>query len=108
MNQRKNAAILLLLAGTVTACTWVEPDAMGAQVALVNASVADSCTRLGTTTATTREEVGILDRSDKKVAAEVLALARNSAAEMGGNTIVEDGKLEEGAQRFIVYRCEGM
>jgi hypothetical protein len=46
-----------------------------------------------------------VDRGSEKVQDELITLARNEAGTLGGNTIVPDGTIEEGRQRFVVYRC---
>ena len=65
--------------------------------------VAD-CKLLGTTTEKTNDRWASA-RNDKKVATEVLTLARNEAARMGGNTLVEKTELVMGRQTFTVYSC---
>ncbi|MCB1692273.1 MAG: DUF4156 domain-containing protein [Pseudomonadales bacterium] len=87
------------------ACTWVPLEDEAVAVALRTESEVTDCKRLGTTDATTREKLGVVERSEQKVATELLTLAKNSAASMGGDTIVEQGPMEHGEQTFVVYRC---
>ena len=96
-----------VLGALLSGCTWVQVNEGGEGVTVVS-SVPTTCRRLGTTTAVTRAEVAKIDRRDSKVAAELQALARNSAATMGGDTILADGPVSEaGEQTFVVYRCAG-
>lgn len=97
---------LSLLANT-TACTWVEVSDEGSKVALISESLATTanCQRVGRTVSTSREKIGILERRDAKVASELLALAKDSAVEMGGNALVEEGAMKDGKQAFAVYKC---
>ena len=67
------------------------------------ADVAD-CTLLGTTTEKTKDRWAPT-RSDKKVAIELLTLARNEAIQMDGNTVVETTELVMGRQTFAIYSC---
>lgn len=100
------SSFVLLLAGAPVGCTWVKlaPGAEGVRVAEPSATAA--CERVGTTKARTKSSVGIFPRSDEKVATELETLARNDAPELGGNTVVAEGPVdEEGVQRFGVYAC---
>lgn len=95
------SAILL----SVSACSWVKVQPGAEAVSLrTGAEVAD-CKYLGTATGKTKARVGIIARSEKKVASEVFNLARNEAASIGGNTLVEKTALQDGRQTFDVYRC---
>jgi hypothetical protein len=49
--------------------------------------------------------VGILARGDSKVRGELITLARNEAATMGGDSIVAESPAVQGRQTFGVYRC---
>ena len=40
-----------------------------------------------------------------KVAGELATLARNSAAQLGGDTVVATSEITDGSQTFAVYRC---
>lgn len=88
-----------------SACTWVEPTKEGSEVALVKASELASCEKVGTTTASVKHKVGIYTRSEEKVTEELTTLARNKAAEMGGDSILARGEASEGSMSFDVYNC---
>lgn len=103
---RVNRATSLAALCLLSACTWVKPIAGAGDIALIKPEAAEACRRIGATRVTTASEVGILDRSDAKMADEMLTLARNEAVRMGGNAIVEGEMLGDGAQRFIIYRCD--
>ncbi len=87
------------------ACTWVKLTALGEDVTLVQGETVQSCEKLGTTTSYIKHTIGPMDRSEDKVTNELVTLAKNQAAEMGGNTIVADGPLKEGTMSFKVYWC---
>ena len=101
---RRFKVIPLLLA--LTSCTWVKLDEGADGVALISTSAAATCEKIGTTVSQSKAAIGIIERNDEKVASEVLALARNSALDMGGDSIAESGDLKEGKQAFSVYRCQ--
>lgn len=91
--------------GLVSGCTWVKLTNEGEKVYVVQASELTGCTRIGTTQATGKERIGILERNQEVVAEELEALARNSAARMGGDTIVADGPVTDGHRTYVVYDC---
>ena len=97
--------VCLLGSLAMASCTWVEPSEQGKSVTLVKAAHVSNCSPLGTATASTKDTVGFLDRSEEKVAGELVDLARNKAASMGGDTIVAEGPAEGGSQTFRVYKC---
>jgi hypothetical protein len=99
---------IVLLLGTLTlaSCTWVEPSEQGKSVILVKPAHVTNCQPLGTVTSSTKDSVGFVDRSEEKVAGELVDLARNKAASMGGDTIVVEGPAEGGSQTFRVYKCD--
>jgi uncharacterized protein DUF4156 len=94
-----------LLAG---ACSWVELTPAGQNVHVGTMAEAMHCEKLGATHAKTSTKVGLFSRSAKKVDEEIEFLARNEAAEMGGNTIVAQGPTSsEGRRSYDVFRCHG-
>jgi len=99
------ASALLLF--SFVGCTWVDLTEEGETVTVVS-TVPTSCKRLGSTLSTTLADVASIDRSDKKVTAELATLARNSAARMGGDTVSAESEIsKQGEQSYGVYRCGG-
>ena len=47
----------------------------------------------------------VFERPASAVAEELETVARNSAANMGGDTIVPLTVIEDGKQTFVVYKC---
>lgn len=90
---------------TLQACTWVKLTEQGETVTVVS-KVPDSCERLGSTSSQTKADIASIGRNDKKIGTELQTLARNSAARMGGDTVVAETEISEtGEQAFGVYRC---
>ncbi|MFT5084183.1 MAG: hypothetical protein ACI9Y1_002236 [Lentisphaeria bacterium] len=87
-------------------CQWVKPTEKALHVSLVKPAHVSTCTRLGSTTSNVKDSVGIINRREKLVAEELMALAKNEAAEMGGDTIVAVNAINEGRQTFDVYSCQ--
>ena len=103
MRQMQWALVISLAA--LTACTWVETTESGQKVRLATQDQVAKCKKLGKSTVSVLDKVGFISRSEEKVAEELLALAKNAAAEMEGDTIVEAGGITNGEQVFDVYRC---
>ena len=99
-------AILLLGAVLSSGCTWVDPIAGASAVTLVKASHVTNCKQLGTTTSQVKDKVGFVNRNDDTVMEELLTLAKNSAVELGGDTLVAEGGPSEGTQKFKIYKCQ--
>ncbi len=97
--------ILIAAVSTVTACTWVKPTDQGSEVALVKPAHIYDCTKIGSTTSQVKQKVGIIERKEQKVTDELITLAKNEAARVGGDTILAKGAVQDGEQTFDIYRC---
>ena len=86
-------------------CTWVEPTKEGLDVTLVKPYNVETCIKLGETTASVKHQIGPVTRSEEKVVEELVTLARNKAAEMGGDSIVTIAPVKDGVMSFEVYKC---
>lgn len=95
-------AVILLAAG---GCTWIKLTDAGAGVRQGTQSAVEDCQLVGNVTSTTQDRV-LLRRGQAKVAEELIVLARNEAATLGGDVIVPAGPMRDGRQDFSVYRCE--
>ena len=109
MCKSKNINLAASLATTTlliaSGCTWVKPIEDASSVYLVGAANTQGCDRLGTTTSSVKDQIGWLNRSDERVASELLTLAQNSAVAMGGNTLVATAEPMGGSQHFVIYSC---
>ena len=102
-----NRTVLLLTLTFVglSGCTWVKLSEEGERVVVAN-SVDAACEKVGSTRSIGRSEVARIDRNEEKVALELETLARNHAADMGGNTIVAtEAVTDDGKRSYDVYRC---
>ncbi|MBR9913149.1 MAG: DUF4156 domain-containing protein [Gammaproteobacteria bacterium] len=95
----------LLVTAMITGCSWVKVAPEARDIPLKTMAEVGQCKYLGTATGKTKAKVTVISRNDKKVAKEVLDLARNEALSMSGNTLVAKGDLVDGRQTFAVYRC---
>jgi len=109
LNKPLKLSILLITVFLVTlildACSWVKLTPEGEKVRVLSASEVSSCKKLGKTTTTLKDKVAGMSRKQSKVEKEMQFLARNSAADMGGDTVVPVTEIEAGRQTFEVYKC---
>jgi hypothetical protein len=93
------------LALATSACTFVKPDAQSADVSLAQQSDVAACKKIGNTAVTVPYKLGFIPRSSDSVTTDLLTMARNSAVDMHGDTIVATSPPKNGNQTFDVYRC---
>jgi len=98
---------MIVIAGSMSACAWVElaPEAAD-RVSVAKLSDVETCKQLGKATVSVIDKVWFYSRDTKKVSAELELLGLNSAAEMGGDTIVPISQIIEGERVYNVYRCK--
>ena len=100
---------LLLVAAVLglMACSWVKLTPGGEKVRILSQAEVTNCKSIGKTTANVADKVAGLERKQHVVKENLEALARNAAADMGGDTIVPAEPIHDGKQTFDVYRCVG-
>ena len=98
--------LMLPLLLSTAGCAWVTLDEGGSGVLAVESADVEDCRRIGKTTVSVRDRVAAIQRSPSRVASELKTLARNSAAEMGGNRIVSTSPVDDGAREYAVFRCD--
>lgn len=97
--------IVPLLLATTACAPWVKLTDGGADVRNVSRQVATNCTRVGRVSAVTRQNIVGVGRSDERVQAELLTMARNQAAALGANAVVTTSEIIDGKQTFDALRC---
>jgi hypothetical protein len=102
---RPHTVVLVTALLAASGCTWVDAVPGASRVTLVMPQHVSQCQSLGTTTSQVKAQVGPVHRSESKVQEELLTLARNSAVEIGGDTLVAEGPPSQGTQRFRIYKC---
>ena len=98
-------AVSLLLALSITGCTYVSLNEAGSRVNQSSPEAVSECTLLGDVSSQTRDKV-LLDRNTGKVKQELIVLARNRAAELGATDLVQTGDAKGGTASFQAYRCD--
>lgn len=100
--------LLLSLVLLLPACSWVKPTPEGEKVRVLDADEVTRCRELGSTTVSLVDRIAGIDRDPEKVEKELQILARNSAARIGGDTVVATSPVTGGEQRYAIYRCVGV
>jgi hypothetical protein len=100
------AVIMCAIAVPTLGCTWVPLSDEGGNVRILHASAVADCQKISTVSSKTADRFLIFARSDRKIREELESLARNEAADSGGNAIVPIGTMANGRQSFDVYRCQ--
>jgi len=97
---------VVALLGTTSCTPWVPLERNGDNVRVVSSTETQGCKNIGQTKVSLRDTlVGTLKRDERKVAKELTILGRNSAAEMGGDTITPASEISNGNQSFNVFKC---
>ena len=102
---KKSLLTGLLLALTLSGCTFVNLSAQGEKVRVLSAEEVKACHYLGKTTSTTTDKAAGVKRHPNAILYELQSLARNAAVKLGGDTVVADAPESDGKQVFSVYRC---
>jgi Domain of unknown function (DUF4156) len=99
--------MMALLCVSVSACAWVKLTPGGEKVRVLDAAEVTTCKELGNAMVTTTAKVAGINRNEDQVEKELAQLARNAAADMGGDTVVAMNEVKEGKRRYAVYKCIG-
>jgi Domain of unknown function (DUF4156) len=75
------------------------------KVTVAEASQVASCQSKGKINANVISEVGFITRSAEAVEANLLQMARNSAVDSGGDTVVKGNSMEYGKRSFEIFKC---
>jgi hypothetical protein len=89
----------------LSACTWIEPTRESSEVTLVKSFNVKACKKLGSTMATVTHKIGPVTRGEETVREELITLAKNRAATMGGDSIVALEPVVDGSMTFDIYKC---
>lgn len=96
---------MLVSVSLLAGCSFVNLTEKGERVIVANQYELGGCERIGSTVVSVKDSVAGVDRSVEKMDAELAVLARNSAPDIGGDTVVREERLADGKQRFGVYKC---
>src|SRR4249919_281509 len=99
------SAVLVL---SLSACTFVKIAPGGEQIKVVaaNRDMA-ACEKRGEIEVSVKDRLGPYEREALRVRDELETLARNEAPSLGADTVQPTGAPQDGAQRFLAFRCSG-
>lgn len=97
--------ILIALSLISFGCTWAPLSQLGEKVRLLEPHEIKTCVKKGKTTVSVKHEVLGYKRNQKTMAKELARLARNSAPDLSGDTIVVASPIKNGKRTFDVYKC---
>ncbi|WP_157885602.1 DUF4156 domain-containing protein [Pseudohongiella nitratireducens] len=99
------AALISASLGLMSACTWVQLSPEAAEVYLRTTSQVSECDRVGTANVNALSQIGFIDRSAARLQDELVDLAKNEAARLGGDSVVPESTIDDGKQTFGVFLC---
>jgi len=100
-----NAMIPLLVALGGCASNLIEVRPGSEKVTVAEPGQVSHCVAKGETTVSVLSKVGFVSRSIEDIDANLLQLARNSAVDAGGDTLVLGKRADVGRRSFAIYKC---
>tara|TARA_B100001115_G_C15606349_1_gene290570 strand:+ start:61 stop:558 length:498 start_codon:yes stop_codon:yes gene_type:complete len=105
MKTIKSIAVVALGTALLSACSWVDLNPAAEDILVLKPFQTKQCEQVRRTTSQVLDKIWFVNRNQEKMAEELATLARNTAAELGGNAVVPDSEIEEGKQTFIILNC---
>lgn len=96
---------LVAFALIATGCSYTKVDPGARQVLVLGPERIADCEKLGKTQVSVADKLGFIPRHDNAVQKDLDILARNSASEMGGDTVTRISEPVNGKQTYWVYDC---
>ncbi len=108
MNLYKNVLVFSAFVMVFSGCAsqLIEVKQGSERVSVADANQVASCESKGKATVSVLTKVGFISRSVDAVEGNLVQLARNSALDIGGDTIVRDEMPEFGKRTFAIYKCK--
>lgn len=97
--------LLLLIITALPSCAMIKLTEGGEKARVLSSGEVKNCQKRGATTVSVKPTILTIDRKKHVVENELQILARNSAVNMGGDTVSPISEIEEGKQTYAVYRC---
>ena len=100
-----NKIALIALTGLiVSSCASIKLTDGGKKVRVLAPAEISTCRKIGKTNASVTDKV-VVKRPIETIQLELITIARNSADNMGGDTVVPLTVVEDGKQSFTIYKC---
>lgn len=106
-NHRRPFALIALVAFALvaTGCAYTEVQPGARNVLVLGPDRTSDCDKLGKTQVSVADKLGFIPRHDNAVQEDLDILARNSAAEMDGDTVTRISEPVNGKQTYWVFDC---
>ena len=98
----------MLIAATgliINGCASIEMSSGGEKVRVLAPNEVSSCTYKGKSSHSVLAKVAGVKRPIETIESELMTMGRNSASDMGGDTIVPLTVVADGKQSFKIYKC---
>ena len=104
----KSSIIFILTALVLLGCSshLIKAKKGADSIKLIEHSDSLACQEKGVVTVSVLTKVGFFTRSVEAVEENLVQLARNSAVEIGGNSIVKGEVSEFGKRSFSIFECQ--
>lgn len=86
-------------------CAYVKIQPNASEVEVLDQRRAEKCDKIGQTKVSVAERILFIPRGDPAIDKDLKILARNSGADMGGDTVAPLTEVREGKRTFGVYDC---
>lgn len=98
--------LLTAIVSTTGCASWFIDTKQGSdKVMLKESSEITQCQLIGTSTVSVLSKVGFVSRGVDNIELNLIQLAKNSAVDMGGDTVVKKETSKLGERPFDVYKC---
>ena len=100
--------VLLISLGLLSACSFVKmaPGGDAVKVAAIGKDLR-ACEKRGDITVSVKDRLGPYERDVLRVKDELEVLARNEAPGLNADTVQAIAEVNDGAQKWRAYRCNG-
>ena len=97
--------VLAVASLVISGCATIKLTESGEKVRVLAPDEVSSCREIGKSNTSVTDVVLGVARPIEALQKELTMIGRNSAARMGGDTIVPLTVIQEGQQSFVVYKC---
>lgn len=108
MKSVKKFIVISATAASIVGCAsaFIDVKSGSENVSLLEAQPVAGCELKGKVTSSVLSKVGFISRSVESVEENLLQMAKNSAVEEGGDTLVKGESTEFGKRTFSIYKCK--
>ena len=104
MKITKNIILIAATGLIISSCATVKLSSGGEKVRILAPNEVSTCKKLGKTSNSVTTRI-VVKRPIETMKSELLIMGRNSASDMGGDTIVPLTVVTDGKQTFNIYKC---